>query len=174
MIPMQPGELLTVWTARGAMLVYVAFLWNRAARKPGSAWQLSDRRLWTLAAALHLVHVVCAFQFVHHWSHSAALRATAEQTEELTGLADGRGLFLNYAITALWPLDAFSRWLPAAGEQSRRRWFHRGIECFVLFMAFNATVVFGHPGTQRVASLLICILLFRHLIHRQRNTQTMT
>lgn len=171
---MQPGELLTVWTARGAMLVYAAFLWNRASRKPGSAWPVSDRWLWTLAAALHLVHVFCAFQFVHHWSHSAALRATAEQTEELTGVADGRGLFLNYAMTALWSVDAFTRWLPSTGEQRRLTWFHRVTECFVLFMAFNATVIFGGPGTQRVASLLVITLLLRRLIHRQRNTQTMT
>lgn len=168
---MQPGELLTVWTARGAMLVYMAFLWNRTARKPGSAWPVSDRWLWTLTAVLHLVHVFCAFQFVHHWSHSAALHATAEQTAELTGLADGRGLFLNYALTALWPLDAFSRWLPRTGSQPRLKWFQRGTECFVLFMAFNATVIFGRPETQLVTSLLSLVLLLRWRIRRQRHAQ---
>src|SRR5262249_38824019 len=81
------GDQLTHITA---WLATAAFGASAAARLrlPGSA-QPTDalrRRIWTTAVALLWVHVACAFQFQHHWSHTAAYAHTAQQTGALVGL----------------------------------------------------------------------------------------
>jgi len=89
---MNRGELLTrltVWLALcayawGAALLLVAK--GRAPVLAGARWA------WTAGCGFFVVHVVCAFAFFHVWSHDAAYRETARQTEGMTGLARGCAL----------------------------------------------------------------------------------
>lgn len=79
---MEPGEFLTRWTVRLAMALYVISLalWITAGKR--SAWFRRARLAWTIGWAAFVIHVICAFAFFHHWSHTAAYEETARRTEE--------------------------------------------------------------------------------------------
>ena len=51
------------------------------------------------------MHVAAAFHYYYEWSHAVGLAETARQTEELTGMASGSGLYLNYLFTLVWLAD---------------------------------------------------------------------
>lgn len=97
-------------------------------------------RLWTSAAWVFVLHVICAFAFVHHGSHDAAWEHTARRTAELTGFYSGVGLLLNEMFTIFWLVDITSR--ARYSTNVVPRWLHVTWLCFFLFMAFHATVVF--------------------------------
>ncbi len=90
-----------------------------------------SRIAWTIGCAFYLSHVAAAFQFEHHWSHSAAYDATARQTAEVFGLRWGGGLYFNYLLTILWIAESI--WWTRS----------RALQWFFAFMFFNATIVFG-------------------------------
>ena len=136
---MRTGEVLTHATAVTAFVFYVAGV---ALRWVGSlAW---SRWCWTLGCLVLVIHVGCAFEFVHHWSHQAALEATARQTAELTGINSGGGLWLNYLLVVIWLADVAYSWMARQSYESRAKWVEWAVQGFLGFMWFNATVVFGH------------------------------
>ena len=79
---MSAADLLVRGTACMAFVLYVAAL--VLGKRPD--W---SRGLWTTGCLVFWLHVACAFQFVHHWSHAEAFEATARQTLETTGVASG-------------------------------------------------------------------------------------
>jgi hypothetical protein len=150
-------DSLIRWTVRLAMALYVLALAVRAlAHRDPSRLRLA-RVAWTVGCIAFLAHVACAFHFVHHWSHAAAYEDTARKTEAFVGWAWGGGLYLNYAFTILWPADVVFWWcnldrsrVPAALDY--------GLQGFMAFMAFNATVVFA-TGPVRWLGLAACLLI---------------
>lgn len=117
------------------------------------------RIIWTVACSALLAHVFCAFQFYHHWSHAAAYLATAEQTSKMVNLDWGGGLYFNYALVIGWILDIAWWWLRGLDSYRQRPWLLLVLwHSFILFMFFNATVIF-ESGPQRWAGLLLCIIL---------------
>jgi hypothetical protein len=116
------------------------------------------RWIWTIGCLVYVVHVICAFQFVHHWSHQAAYTATAQQTLESVGLDWGGGLFLNYAFTLVWLADVSWWWLSAKSFETRPALIEWIVDGFLAFMAFNATVVFAN-GFTRWTGLAACFLV---------------
>ena len=156
---MSAGLLLTYWTARAAFLSYVAALALRIASREKAIGQT----LWTAGCMVFLLHVICAFQFVHHWSHADALAATAGQTAAATGINWGGGLYFNYLFTVLWLGDVAWWWLARRGYESRPRPVTWTVHGFMAFMMFNATVVFGHGAARWTAAgvwvLLACYWL---------------
>lgn len=152
---MNRGELLTrltVWLALcayawGAALLLVAK--GRAPVLAGARWA------WTAGCGFFVVHVVCAFAFFHVWSHDAAYRETARQTEGMTGLRWGGGLFLNYLFAAAWLGDVLWWWLAPGSFARRPRWLTLVWQAFFFFMVFNGAVVFGR-GPVRWLGAVIC------------------
>src|SRR5882724_4027554 len=136
---MEFGELATRWTVRAALALYVLALILRAIARPRPA-----RLFWTGGFAAFLIHVACAFHFYHHWSHAAAYQDTAQKTAAATGLDWGGGLYLNYLFALVWGVDVFWWWCNAASYTARARIVEWSVQGFLAFMAFNATVVFGH------------------------------
>src|SRR5262245_56138147 len=116
---MATGELLTRWTIRVAMALYVTSLALRVRAEGRRTWLVPARLAWTAGCACFFVHVACAFQFYHAWSHRAAYEETARQTAETVGLAWGGGLFVNYVFAAVWASDA--GWWLAWPEQYQTR-----------------------------------------------------
>ena len=149
---------MTYWTARVAMLLLALGFALRMAssRRPG--WLRVTRWIWTLGCVIYLVHVACAFQFVHHWSHSAAHAATASQTLHVVGLRSGAGLYASYAFTLVWLGDVCWWWLGPRSYETRSTVIEWIIQGFLGFMAFNATVVFAN-GITRWAGVLVCFIL---------------
>jgi len=155
---MEPEEALIRWTARAALLLYVlALIVPRAVRgrRPGLNW---SRCTWSAGCFVYLLHVACAFQLVHHWSHAEANAATARQTAEVVGLDWGGGLYANYAFTLLWLGDVCWWWLAPERYETRSRFIECSVQAFLGFMWFNATVVFG-MGIARWLGLGACLLV---------------
>jgi hypothetical protein len=148
---MDTGELLTRWTVRLAVALYVASL---ALRR----WPRWRRLAWTLGCGCYLLHVAFAFEYYHHWSHDEAYASTARQTAEVTGLDWGAGLYVNYAFTLIWLADVAWWWVAPASYASRPRWLEWSIQAFLGFIVFNATVVFA-SGFSRWLGIAACLLL---------------
>jgi len=127
------------------------------------------RIAWSLGCAFYVAHVVAAFHFHHHWSHSAAYRETAQQTADVFGLNWGGGLYFNYVFTILWIADTVWWWRSGVGGyRARPGWVTGGVHWFFGFMFFNAAVVFGSNFMRwfGLASMLILTVTaasrFRH------------
>jgi len=113
---------------------------------------------WTIGCASLLAHVACAFHFYHNWSQAAAYRETARQTAEVTGLDWGGGLFINYALIAGWVIDVAWRLRGLDVYCNRPRWLAVAWQGFLIFIIFNATVVFK-TGPLRWIGLGLCLWL---------------
>jgi hypothetical protein len=119
------------------------------------------RTCWALGLAAFLVHVGLAFHHHHHWSHAEALRHVAE----VSGF--GPGIFLSYLFTLAWTADV-AWW--CAGPRSyaaRPAWVGRCLHGFLLFMVFNATVVY-EQGFIRWAGLAGFLALAALAIARRK------
>jgi hypothetical protein len=164
---MAPGELLTRWTIRLALALYVTGIVLRVRARGRRSWLVLARLTWVAGCAFFFVHVGCAFQFFHAWSHRAAYEATARQTAEVVGLAWGGGLYVNYVFAGVWAADA-CWWLFWPGSyQTRSHVIEVAVQGFLGFVAFNATVLFG-AGALRWTGLTTALLLVALLWHARR------
>ncbi|HWG42853.1 MAG TPA: hypothetical protein VN688_08720 [Gemmataceae bacterium] len=159
---MDTGELLTRWTVRLALALYVLGLvlrWSAGGRR---SWRAGARLAWTGGCLAFLLHVVCAFAFYHHWSHANAYAATARGTAAVVGWDSGAGLYVNYAFGLVWLADVAWWWRGLENYEARPRVIEWTVQGFLAFIAFNATVVFAE-GRIRWISLVVCLflLLFR-------------
>lgn len=160
------GEFLTrgtIWVSIvGYTLGTVSFALSRGRTpsSPGRArWDSAARVVWTVACVSLIAHLISAFQFYHGWSHAAAYCDTARQTEELFGLNWGGGLFINYALLIAWIVDLAWWWRSGLNSYRKRPWLLVALwHGFLIFIIFNATVVFG-GGFVRWVGLAICLLL---------------
>ena len=106
-------------------------------------WRFA-RAAWTFGCVLYLSHVACAYHFVHHWSHVAAIEFTARRTYQTIGIDWGGGLYVNHFYLAVWVVDVILWWRGGALSPARRnRRVEAALQFFFAFMWFNATVVFG-------------------------------
>lgn len=126
-------------------------------------WRVAFTGLWTVACLLLAAHMAAAFHFLHGWSHSAAWRHTATRTGEEIGFYWGGGIYANYLALALWATDVVMRWWKIAADKIPIRppsthsssailkgkptsvlsGFHQSTYLYLLFLQFQATVVFG-------------------------------
>jgi hypothetical protein len=139
----EPADVVTRQTARVAILY-----WGVAAAAILMRHRRFGRLAWTLGCLAFLIHVATAFDRVHGWSNSAAVR----HVEVVSGF--GPGLYVSYAFTALWVADAAWWWIDVNGYNARPVWLDRGIHAFMAFMVFNGTVVY-ESGFVRWAGLLL-------------------
>lgn len=149
------GEFLTRSTVWLSLVAYtigcVVFASGR--RQPDTdRW---TRLAWTTGWAALVAHFICAFQFYHAWSHQSAFTDTARQTAEVFAINWGGGLFINYAVATLWTADVAWWWLAGVSSYRRRPWVPTLIwHGFLIFIIFNATVVFK-DGAARWIGLLV-------------------
>ncbi len=119
---------ITAWLS-GALYALTLAAWLLRSRTA------SLRLLWTASWAVFLLHVVLAFHVHHHWSHHEAW----EHTQRISGYGDG--IFLNYAAILLWTFDVLW-WGWPRSQQARPRWAAGLIHGYLLFLWFNAAVLF--------------------------------
>ncbi len=172
MIPgMDAGELLTRWTVRGAVACYLAGVLLRLTARQRADYLKFARNCWTLGYVVFLIHIVCAFQFYHHWSHTSAYEETAKQTRDVIGVAVGIGVYVNYFFMLVWAADVASWWgLGIAGYEQRPWWLNAAVQAFLAFIFFNGTVVF-EPGFSRWLGILGCLVVAAALLANRRRSQ---
>lgn len=153
---MSSGEFLTRFTVWVAVAGYAAGAAVFALSRGRRGWDAAARLAWTLACASMLAHAAWAFNSYHGWSHAAAYRDTARQTAAATGLDWGGGIYFNYALLLAWVADVAWWWRRGLAAYRRRPWpLAAAWHAFLVFMFFNATVVFA-TGAARWAGLLVC------------------
>ena len=153
------GTELTRWTIRLALLCLAARLGGEL-RWRGEAWWFGwSRGIWTAGCVCFVLHVVCAFQFTHHWSHADALRVTGDRTADMLGMRFGEGLYFSYLFLLLWLADVAWQWLAPASYRQRSPWLAAGFLAYMAFIAFNGAVVFEH-GVTRWFGIPISLALF--------------
>jgi hypothetical protein len=152
---MLDGKLLTLWTIRAAAALYAVSVIAWLRRRDRSA-----RLAWTIAWLLYLAHVACAFNFYHHWSHSAAYEDTSRRTAALLGMHWGGGIYFNYIFTVVWMMDVIWWWRGLAPYRNRPRWMNASVHAFFAFMFFNATVVFAAGPVRWLGLLATAALAF--------------
>jgi hypothetical protein len=152
-----PGDALTRNTVRLALLYYAAALTLLLRRRPAD-WAADTpavrlaRCCWTLAWAAFLVHLGMALHHVDGWSHAAAV----ERTRQRTGF--GEGVYVSHLFTLVWTADVVFWWLAPRRYAARSPRIDLALHAFMLFMTFNAMVVF-ESGFIRWAGLALFIWL---------------
>ncbi len=135
------GSLLTFWAIYTSLACYLLAVVNLLTRPGGSRWY---RALWTAGCLLLWAHAGFAFHFYHHWSHAAAVQATARETREILGWQFGAGIWFNYALLVAWSVDVTQLWL--SREFMVQPWspFSTVVHLYAFLILFNGTVVFEH------------------------------
>ncbi|HUE71373.1 MAG TPA: hypothetical protein VMP01_10855 [Pirellulaceae bacterium] len=165
------GTLLTIWTIRLSLAAYALWLGMLlvpSGKLPPGSRLLASRWLYTLACGLFLAHVVCAFQFYHHWSHQSALDDTARQTDEMLGFAFGEGIYFSYLFTLLWVADVAWLWL---WPQHRPAWLTAVVQLYLAFIALNGAIVF-EAGITRWVGIPVAAVLVGLAVWRFANPQS--
>jgi len=154
---------LLLWSIRLALVAYFATIMLQLSGGPNQHSRAA-RAAWTIGCLLYLVHVLAAFHFAHDWQHSAAYEHTARQTQSLTGVDWGGGVWLNHLFTAVWLGDVAFWWLAPQRYVNRPRWLTLAVQGWLGFIAFNATVVFGQGWVRWLSAaawLGVAVLLGR-------------
>jgi hypothetical protein len=162
------GEALTRHTVRLALVYYAAALTLMLLLRPGQWDAVSPRaRLarwcWTWGWISYLVHVACAFHFYHHWSHNDAVRHTAL----VSGF--GSGIYVSHLFTLLWGSDVVAWWFAPLWYARRSSWFDRSLHAAMLFVVFNATIVYETGVVRWAGVVLFAELAGVYLYRRQFN-----
>jgi hypothetical protein len=146
------GDALTRNTIRLSLACYLAALLMMLRLNSGD-WPAATlpgrlaRWFWTWAVVAFLVHLAMAFHYYHDWSHTHAF----EHTREVSGW--GEGLYVSYTFTVLWMMDAVWWWAWPNSYAARGRALHWTLHAFLIFIAFNGTVVY-ETGAIRWAGLV--------------------
>jgi hypothetical protein len=135
------GDDLTRHTVRLALLYYAAALTLMIQLRPPEWLARSGkgrlaRWCWTLAWAAFVVHLAMAFHHYHHWSHEDAVR----HTREVSGV--GEGIYVSHLFGLAWIADVAGWWLRPAWYARRSPWIDRALHGFMVFVVFNATIVY--------------------------------
>ena len=158
------GEDAILWTVRASLALMTAGFAGR---------QLGFRRAapacWAAGAGLMLVHLAAAFAVRHGWSHAAAVRETARQTNDLVGWNWGGGVWANYLFALVWAADALWWTSDARSHAARPAWVDYGAGAFLGFMAINGAVVFV-DGPTRWIGAGACGLLLVTWLRRGRSS----
>ena len=153
---MSKGEFftrLTIWITLAGYAGGVALL---ALSRKKQRLERTARLFWTIACISLIAHAACAFHFYHEWSQDSAYRETARQTAEVFGLNWGGGLYINYAMIVGWVADVVWWWQSPGVYRRRPRALVAIWQGFLIFMFFNATVVFK-TGPLRFIGLFLCL-----------------
>ena len=142
----------TIWLA--------VFAWAATEVLKARGRRDAARAVWTVGAALLAIHIALAFHYWHGWSHAAAYESTAIQSAQLTGVASGWGIYLNYALLVVWTADAAWWWAAPRAYDRRSRVLDRAAFAFFLFMMVNGAVVFAttamrYAGVAAVATAIV-------------------
>ncbi len=133
---------------------------TRAEWRPEATAFRVARAAWIAGIAVFLVHIGLAFHAAHSWSHARAFA----HVEASSGF--GPGIFVSYAFTLIWSIDGIAWLMAPARYATRPRRVALGLHGFMVFITFNATVVYGRSPLRWVAAGVFALLLGQWLKNR--------
>jgi hypothetical protein len=141
---MPADDFLLRATAWASLLAWACS--ERLKSATGAAWPRESRARALFAGGLVAlaVHSVLALGLRYGWSHAAAARDTARQTEEVTGLGFTGGLYVNELFLLLWAVELLWWWHDPSGYRGRGRAFEWPVRAFFLTMFVSGAIVFAH------------------------------
>jgi len=152
---MSPDDLALRATAWLSLAGWAASEWIQSSAETPVP-EKRARASFTLGGLFLALHTALALHLRHAWSQTDALREIARQTAEVTGLAFGGGLFVNYGFLGFWAAEALWWWCSPAGYRGRPAALGGASRAVFLFMFVNGAVVFGH-GPVRVFGALVVL-----------------
>ena len=151
----------TIWLALAA---FVAGEFGKRRRiVPRWAWRVS-----LAGALLCVVHIVIALGSRHHWSHDAAVRATARQTAAVYGVEWGGGVYVNYVFVAVWLAELWQWRAQPVKYLARSPAAQWRLRAFFIIIIVNAAVVFAAPS-HRVAGIVLTATLLLIWMWRKKS-----
>lgn len=166
---MNAGDLIISWTIRFSMLLLCISVFLQLQRELSLRIRFVQRGLWTTSFLLSVLHVLAAFHFVHHWSHTAAYLATAEETRLKLGFAYGAGVYFNYLFLIVWGIDVAWTWYGSPFTHRSTPWWIQAGRWYLMFIAFNGVVVFK-TGWLRILGIVLTAGLLAIAILRLRRS----
>gem|GEM_PF-723195 len=146
---------LTIWISLVFYLAAVAVLFLVVDdRKQYKTYRI----LWSLGCIFSLIHVFCAFHFVHDWDHQAAVKHTIIETERVIGLRFEYGIYFNYLFLLVWTIDCFVK--------EPNIWWSRLVHIYMLIIIISATVVFEDGLIRYIALAVLAILALVYYRYR--------
>lgn len=127
------------------------------------------RVFYIAGCVLLLFHIPLALHYAYHWQHKTMIDQTARQTLQITGVNFRGGPYINYVFAGLWLVDAI--YWQVAGDYryfSRSRFISISLHVFLMFVAFNATVIFAGGPTRVFAMITIFVVFTAYIASRQR------
>ena len=150
------------------MLAYSVFL-VASVRPKMLAWT-TRRAVWTFGWLMFFLHLIVAFHYYHSWSHSHAIKDTAEKTEALIGWAFGEGIYFSYLFLIVWLFDVIWMWAGPISYRNRTTGISILVHGYLLFIVVNGTAVF-ESGVTRWATVAVAIgLAVLVLVPKQTHT----
>ncbi len=155
-----------IWILIPVWLATAGWFFGAFARLRGDG---KSRRIaawsWLLGSLMMWVHIVGSYGVAYHWSHLAALEATAQEAQRVTGVSASWGVYVNLIFAIIW--TGYSAWLVRSCQAQPTTepthwltlWVNRGVLWFTAGMVFMATVVF-ETGAVR----LLCAIAFAALL----------
>lgn len=163
---LQGGDVFgheVVVASAALVIVLMLIAWSLMIEWPSSAG--FPRLIWSLGLIALIAHIILAFWLAHGWSHEAAVA----HVREVGGL--GSGIVVNYSVAVIWGFDVGWWWLKSSSRGQRPAWMGWAIHGFLLFVAINATVVFGTGERRLIYALMFVILAARFGMKRFEEQQ---
>jgi hypothetical protein len=146
------GDGIIRWTVRHSLLFWFAAMVLLLRGRLSEA-----RCCWTLACLSYFIHVAMAFEYAHHWSHQEAFI----HVKSVSGY--GEGIFVSYFFSFLWLTETIWWNASATTYLNRPNWLTRLVQGFMLFVIFNAVVIFESGPTRWIgaAGFVLLLVLWR-------------
>ncbi len=115
---------------------------------------------WMIGACLLSVHIAASYGFVYHWSHRAAIEATANDSFQTTGVRAGWGVYVNFFFVVIWL--CYSLEMLTHGVR------HRTVDKFIYFFTAailaSATILFETATIRYLSAMGFLTLIGLHVL----------
>lgn len=111
---------------------------------------------WLFGSLMIALHILASYGLAHGWSHAAAIEATAQESERVTGIRAGWGVYVNFAFATIWMSYSI------AMATRRRRWpgIDQAVFWFTAVIVVSATIVFETGAVRWMAVVgFICLMI---------------
>lgn len=118
------------------------------AQDPGGKHNAIYRFSWLFGSVMIAFHILASYGIAHGWSHAAAVEATAVESEQVTGIRAGWGVYVNFAFVAVWMGYSITM------VSSRRRWpgIDQAVFWFTAAIIVSATIVFESGAVRSLSA----------------------